>query len=164
MLGSPIGTAKLNESKLPKQQEAAGIEKTKSSPKKEAGGNGTLKLSLSGGLSPYSMIGKARPLKSEINFDKEMKKHGIDKDIASVRSSRQILQSSSPQSVSPNIIIPQSKAKESKDRKLEIKTSFKTSDIGIDTEVGQQIAPGSGKSESYMFPFHKRSRSLSPDP
>jgi hypothetical protein len=84
------------------------------------------------------MIGKGRPLKSEINFDKEMKKHGIDKDIASVRSSRQILQSSSPQAVSPNIIMPsmQSKGKESKDKKLEIKTSFKTSDVGIDPEVG----------------------------
>jgi len=125
-----------------------------------------LKLSLSGGLSPYSMIGKARPMKSEINFDKEMKKHGIDKDIASVRSSRQILQSSSPQSVSPNLMLPvmQSKAKEGKDRNLEIKTSFKTSDVGVEPEVGQVIAPGSGKSESYMFPFHKRSRSLSPDP
>jgi hypothetical protein len=112
------------------------------------------------------MIGKARPMKSEINFDKEMKKHGIDKDIASVRSSRQILQSSSPQSVSPNLMLPvmQSKAKEGKDRNLEIKTSFKTSDVGVEPEVGQVIAPGSGKSESYMFPFHKRSRSLSPDP
>ena len=60
--------------------------KAKGSPKKDA--QSSLKISLSGGLSPYSMIGKTKPMKSELNFDKEMKKHGIDKDIASVRSSR----------------------------------------------------------------------------
>ena len=78
------------------------------SPKKDQQ-SATLKLSLSGGLSPYSMgqsSNKPRTQKSQINFVQEMKKHGIDKDIASVKSSRQILQNNSPQSISPAMMMP----------------------------------------------------------
>ncbi len=35
-----------------------------------------------------------------------MKKHGIDKDIASVKDLRKILESNSPLSISPQLILP----------------------------------------------------------
>ncbi len=61
------------------------------SPKKDASSN--LKLSLSGNASPYSssigpMTSSTKVKKSAINFVHDMKKHGIDKDIDSVRAMR----------------------------------------------------------------------------
>jgi hypothetical protein len=80
-----------------------------SSPKKEGGTQSTLKLSLSGNTSPYSNNGcggSSKFKKSAINFVHDMKKHGIDKDLDSVRAMRQFLESSSPQSVSPTVMMP----------------------------------------------------------
>jgi|LauGreDrversion4_2_1035121.scaffolds.fasta_scaffold447610_1 hypothetical protein len=51
------------------------------SPKKDG-----IRLSLSGGNSPTVTLKKVH--KSSINFVHEMKKHGIDKDLDSVRAMR----------------------------------------------------------------------------
>lgn len=61
------------------------------SPKKDVN---PLKLSLSGSSSPYShqnhmhLQTKSRVKKSSISFVHDMKKHGIDKDMDSVRATR----------------------------------------------------------------------------
>jgi hypothetical protein len=70
-----------------------------SSPKKDGG----LRLSLSGGNSPNGTFKKIH--KSSINFVHDMKKHGIDKDLDSVRAMRQLLDNNSPQSVSPTLMM-----------------------------------------------------------
>ncbi|TNV84843.1 hypothetical protein FGO68_gene1746 [Halteria grandinella] len=153
------------------------------------GGSGPIKLSLSGQTSPYSLSSqhpKPRHQKSSINFVQEMKKHGIDKDIASVKAMRQILASNSPQqSVSPSILIPYLKqtgqqyesrdkavknSELSKDRSLKIKTSFKVDDVNIEIGLTKQASGGDlGNRKSPQnqftdngFTLYKRSRSLSP--
>ena len=74
--------------------------KQNSPPKKDGGG---LRLSLSGGNSPNGTFKKIH--KSSVNFVHEMKKHGIDKDLDSVRAMKQILDNNSPQSVSPTLLM-----------------------------------------------------------
>lgn len=139
------------------------------SPKKDVN---PLKLSLSGSSSPYShqnhmqLHTKSRVQKSSINFVHDMKKHGIDKDIDSVRATRQFLDNNSPQSVSPMLMMPilqqaiqKHESRDQKQRTLKIKTSFKTDDVIGAKDLGSDK---SAKSGSYLFPFHRRSRSLSP--
>jgi hypothetical protein len=58
-------------------------------------------MSLSGNASPYSnlggsLMGSGKAKRTVINFVHDMKKHGIDKDIDSVRAMRQFIDSSSP--------------------------------------------------------------------
>ena len=66
------------------------------SPKKEGVG---IRQSLSGGNSPYGNqnVGEIKKFqKSSINFVDDMKMHGIDKDIDSMRAMRQFIDNNSP--------------------------------------------------------------------
>jgi hypothetical protein len=69
------------------------------SPKKDGG----LRLSLSGVNSPNGTFKKVQ--KSSVNFVHDMKKHGIDKDLDSLRAMKQLLDNNSPQSVSPTLLM-----------------------------------------------------------